>query len=73
MIPDFAPMDRLAEQAEAAISVLSDYEVSGRVTKILGLLVEIAGFGSDLSIGSRVHLRPGHGLLTLYTLKLHNV
>jgi flagellum-specific ATP synthase len=55
-------MDRLAEQAEAAISVLPDYEVSGRVTKILGLLVEIAGFGNDLSIGSRVYLRPGRGI-----------
>ncbi len=55
-------MDRLAEQAEAAISALPDYEVSGRVTKILGLLVEIAGFGNDLSIGSRVYLRPGHSI-----------
>lgn len=52
-------MDRLAEQAEAAVSVLSDYDVAGRVTKILGLMVEIAGFGNDLSIGSRVRLRPG--------------
>jgi len=51
-------MDRFAEQAEAAISVLPDYEVSGKVTKVLGLLVEMAGFGSELSIGSRVHLRP---------------
>lgn len=51
-------MDRLAEQAEAALSVLPDYEVSGKVTRVLGLLVEIAGFGSDLSIGSRVRLRP---------------
>ncbi|HEY8190691.1 MAG TPA: FliI/YscN family ATPase, partial [Micavibrio sp.] len=55
-------MDRLAEQAEAAISILPDYEVSGRVTKILGLLVEMAGFGNDLSIGSRVYLRPGRGI-----------
>jgi len=51
-------MDRLSEQAEALISALPDYEVAGRVTKILGLLVEISGFGSDLSIGSRVRLRP---------------
>lgn len=54
-------MDRFAEQAEAAISTLPDYEVAGRVTRILGLLVEIAGFGSDLFIGSHVHLRPARG------------
>ncbi|WP_435640031.1 flagellar protein export ATPase FliI [Micavibrio aeruginosavorus] len=53
-------MDRLAEQAEASISILPDYQVCGRVTKILGLLVEIAGFGSDLTIGSRVRLHPAH-------------
>jgi flagellum-specific ATP synthase len=51
-------MDRLFEQAEAAISAISDYETFGRVTKVLGLLVEIAGFGNDLSIGARVDLRP---------------
>ena len=54
-------MDRLSEQAEAAISTLPDFEVSGRVTKILGLLVEITGFGNDLYIGSQVHLRPTRG------------
>lgn len=54
-------MDRLAEQAEAAISTLSDYEVSGRVTRVLGLLVEMAGFGNDVSIGSRIYLKPGRG------------
>jgi flagellum-specific ATP synthase len=53
-------MDRLAEQAMASISVLQREEVYGRVTKILGLLVEIAGFGAGLSIGSMVRLRP-HG------------
>lgn len=51
-------MDRLSEQAEAALSLIPDYEVYGRVTKVLGLLVEIAGFGQGLSIGSHVHLRP---------------
>lgn len=55
-------MDRFAEQAEAVLSTLPDYEVSGRVTKVLGLLVEMAGFGNDLSIGSRVHLRPNREL-----------
>lgn len=55
-------MDRLFSQAEAYISTLSDYEVYGRVTKVLGLLVEITGFGSDLTIGSHVHLRPQSGV-----------
>lgn len=55
-------MDRLAEQAEAYISTLADTDVFGRVTKVLGLLVEIAGFGRDLTIGSHVHLRPGNGI-----------
>lgn len=51
-------MDRLADQAEAAISQIPDKLVYGQVTKVLGLLVEIAGFGQGLSIGSMVHLRP---------------
>ena len=51
-------MDRLAEQAIAAISKASGQEVYGRVTKILGLLVEIAGFGNNLSIGAIVNLAP---------------
>jgi len=54
-------MDRLAEHAQAAIDLLSDHEVYGRVTKVLGLLVEIAGFGDELSIGSQVHLAPPRG------------
>ena len=55
-------MDRLAEQAAARISGLTQTESYGEVTKILGLLVEIAGFGSGLSIGSHVHLRPNNDL-----------
>ncbi len=51
-------MDRLTDQVEAAISILPDKEIYGQVTKVLGLLVEISGFGNDLSIGSIVHLRP---------------
>ncbi len=51
-------MDRLAEQAEAAVSLLPEHEIYGRVKKVLGLLVEIAGFGEELSIGARVDLRP---------------
>ncbi len=52
-------MDRLADKALAEISVIPAQETFGRVTKILGLLVEIAGFGANLSIGQHVHLRPG--------------
>ena len=51
-------MDRLADKALAAIAPIPDHEVFGRVTKVLGLLIEIAGFGQNLSIGSIVHLRP---------------
>ena len=51
-------MDRLADQIDARISSLAQTETYGEVTKILGLLVEIAGFGSTLSIGSHVHLLP---------------
>jgi flagellum-specific ATP synthase len=51
-------MDRLAEKAVAAIDMIPAREIYGQVTKILGLLVEIAGFGNNLSIGSIVHLRP---------------
>ncbi|HEY0901071.1 MAG TPA: flagellar protein export ATPase FliI [Micavibrio sp.] len=56
-------MDRLSEQAEAAISIIPDYEVYGRVTKVLGLLVEMAGFGQGVSIGSHVHLKPRRDLV----------
>ncbi len=55
-------MDRLADKALAAINPIPDYEVHGKVTKILGLLVEISGFGQDLSIGSMIHLRPRAGV-----------
>jgi flagellum-specific ATP synthase len=51
-------MDRVAEKAVVAIDRVPPFEVYGRVTKILGLLVEMTGFGENLSIGSMVHLRP---------------
>lgn len=54
-------MDRLAEKIAATISTVPDHEVYGRVTKILGLLVEIAGFGEDLVVGSMAYLRPDAG------------
>lgn len=51
-------MTRLSEKASASIRTVPDHAVFGRVTKVLGLLVEIAGFGDMLSIGSVVHLKP---------------
>lgn len=54
-------MDRRADQAETAINRIPDHETYGRVKKVLGLLVEIAGFGENLSIGSHVHLTPPGG------------
>src|SRR5690606_7326540 len=52
-------MDRLAEKALAAIDPMQDVDIYGKVTKILGLLIEIAGFGNNrLAVGSRVDLRP---------------
>ncbi len=51
-------MDRLSERVGSAVNDIPDREVFGRVTKILGLLVEIAGFGDQLTIGSIVHLKP---------------
>ncbi len=51
-------MDRLSERAAAAVSTFADHEVSGRVTKVLGLLVEMAGFGQDLTVGAMVILKP---------------
>ncbi|MBI1300163.1 MAG: flagellar protein export ATPase FliI [Alphaproteobacteria bacterium] len=51
-------MDRLTDRLETAVKSLPDMEIFGRVTKVLGLLVEIAGFGSHLTIGSIVHLKP---------------
>ena len=54
-------MERLAQQIEKAIIRIPDTEVFGRVTKVLGLLVEITGFSEGLSIGSLVYLMPKSG------------
>ena len=53
-------MDRLASQIETRISGMNRTETYGEVTKVLGLLVEIAGFSQTLSIGAHVHLRPNN-------------
>ena len=55
-------MDRLYQQIEKAVESLPQKKVYGRVTKILGLLVEIAGFGENLTIGAMVHLCPREGI-----------
>ncbi|MEM9469547.1 MAG: flagellar protein export ATPase FliI [Pseudomonadota bacterium] len=55
-------MERLADKALVALNPIPDHEIYGRVTKVLGLLVEMAGFGETLAIGSRVHLRPKNKL-----------
>lgn len=51
-------MERLTDKAIATIKPIPVFELHGSVVKVLGLLVEIAGFGKELSIGSVVHLRP---------------
>lgn len=51
-MPDFA------EQIKSNLRSVPSHIIYGRVTKILGLLVEISGFGSTLSIGDHVHLAP---------------
>lgn len=51
-------MERLSDKATALLDTIPDHEVYGQVTKVLGLLVEMTGFGRDLTIGSMVHLRP---------------
>jgi flagellum-specific ATP synthase len=40
------------------VDALADYQLFGRVTKILGLLVEIGGVERELSIGDRCNLTP---------------
>ncbi len=51
-------MERLADRLSSRITDLPDHQVYGRVTKILGLLIEMVGFGSDLTVGSMVSLQP---------------
>lgn len=46
------------ESLTARIEELADYQLFGRVTKILGLLVEVGGVERELSIGDRCNLTP---------------
>ncbi len=49
---------RKADILSAQIDNFSVSHTYGEVTKVLGLLIEMKGFGSDLTIGSRVELQP---------------
>jgi flagellum-specific ATP synthase len=42
----------------ARVGSLADYQLFGRVTKILGMLVEVGGVERELSIGDRCNLTP---------------
>ena len=46
------------ESLEESVGTLADYQLFGRVTKILGLLVEVGGVERELSIGDRCNLMP---------------
>ena len=54
-------MDRIAKQIENRIKAVPEAKIHGRVTKILGLLVEIAGVSESLTIGARVNLTSNIG------------
>ncbi len=51
---------RRFETAKSLVAGQQPYVVYGTVTKVLGLIVEIAGFPETLSIGARVWLAPEH-------------
>ncbi len=50
--------DRFIENLADSIDALPDYQLFGRVTKILGMLVEIGGVERELAIGDRCNLVP---------------
>ncbi|MFP4386212.1 MAG: flagellum-specific ATP synthase FliI, partial [Alphaproteobacteria bacterium] len=54
-------MDRLAKQITKSIKDLPERQLYGRVSKILGLLVEISGVSEALTIGALVYLKPLQG------------
>lgn len=51
-------MERYADTIKATIDELPEYEIYGRVTKVLGLMAEIAGFGQNLTVGAVCYLKP---------------
>lgn len=46
------------ENLDESVDGLASFQLFGRVTKILGLLVEVGGIERELSIGDRCNLRP---------------
>lgn len=52
------PKERLCDKVNAHIRKVEPNEVYGEITKVLGLLLEMKGFGSDLTVGSRVDVAP---------------
>lgn len=54
-------MTHRIEQIRTAIAAAGASVTYAEVTKVLGLIVEIAGFGDGLSIGAMVTLRPDDG------------
>lgn len=54
-------MNPLAKQIEKTIMALPEQQLYGRVSKILGLLVEISGVSEALTISAMVHLKPHNG------------
>ncbi|MGB1076840.1 MAG: flagellar protein export ATPase FliI [Bdellovibrionales bacterium] len=47
-----------SKQTISQLQKIPPYETFGEVTKLLGLMIEIKGFGADLTVGSRVTLHP---------------
>lgn len=50
--------DNIITSLEKNLNNIQSYKLYGRVTKILGMLVEIGGIERDLSIGDRIMLTP---------------
>jgi flagellum-specific ATP synthase len=49
---------QFVDNLEGSIDALADFQLFGRVSKILGMLVEIGGVERELSIGDRCNLTP---------------
>ena len=54
-------MKTILSDLASEIEKLPDYLVIGRVTSVLGMMVEIGGIERALSIGDRLHLRGKRG------------
>ncbi len=54
-------MSAVIDNLEQALSAIPHYEIYGQVSKILGLMVEITGFGHSLSVGSICRLETNDG------------